>query len=104
MPNHNAEVAAVFSKIADLLEIENANPFRVRAYRNAGRLIQGLSRDLREMVGRGEDLRFDAHSRFDFDHLRLGVLQARRGWLKKKDVLNTRSLPELRALLAQTRR
>ncbi len=72
MPNHNAEVAAVFSKIADLLEIENANPFRVRAYRNAGRLIQGLSRDLREMVGRGEDLRFDAHSRFDFDHLRWG--------------------------------
>ncbi|MHB8248010.1 MAG: DNA polymerase/3'-5' exonuclease PolX [Acidithiobacillus sp.] len=57
MPIHNAEVAAVFSKIADLLEIENANPFRVRAYRNAARLIQGLSRDLREMVERGEDLR-----------------------------------------------
>ncbi|MGC9160429.1 DNA polymerase/3'-5' exonuclease PolX [Acidithiobacillus sp.] len=57
MPKHNAEVAAVFSKIADLLEIENANPFRVRAYRNAARLIQGLSRDLGEMVERGEDLR-----------------------------------------------
>lgn len=57
MPIHNAEVAAVFNKIADLLEIENANPFRVRAYRTAARLIQGLSRDLREMVERGEDLR-----------------------------------------------
>ncbi|MHB0889042.1 DNA polymerase/3'-5' exonuclease PolX [Acidithiobacillus sp.] len=57
MPIHNAEVATIFSKIADLLEIENANPFRVRAYRTAARLIQGLSRDLREMVERGEDLR-----------------------------------------------
>ncbi len=42
----------------------------------------------------------DAHSIQQFDNLRFGVGQARRGWLEKGDVANTRSLPELRALLA----
>jgi DNA polymerase (family 10) len=45
----------------------------------------------------------DAHSSADFDHLRFGVGQARRGWLEKKDVLNSRSLTELRKLLSATR-
>lgn len=44
----------------------------------------------------------DAHSRFDFDHLDGGIAQARRGWLEKADVLNARSLAELRPLLART--
>src|SRR5262245_62226891 len=42
----------------------------------------------------------DAHSTYEFDTLRFGVGQARRGWLEKKDVLNTRSLKELRAWLS----
>ena len=41
MPVYNADIAAVFDEIADLLEIESANPFRVRAYRNAARDIAG---------------------------------------------------------------
>jgi len=44
----------------------------------------------------------DAHSTFDFAHLKYGIGQARRGWLEAKDVLNTRSLKELRPLLAKT--
>ncbi len=44
----------------------------------------------------------DAHSVLDFDHLRYGVGQARRGWLEKNDVLNTRSLRELRPMLKRT--
>src|SRR3989338_6403497 len=44
----------------------------------------------------------DAHSTFDFANLRYGVGQARRGWLEKKDVLNTRSLAALRKLLRKT--
>jgi DNA polymerase (family 10) len=44
----------------------------------------------------------DAHSTLDFDHLRYGLGQARRGWLEKRDVLNTRTLDELRPLLART--
>jgi DNA polymerase (family 10) len=28
MPIHNADIATIFDEIADLLEIEGANPFR----------------------------------------------------------------------------
>jgi DNA polymerase (family 10) len=45
----------------------------------------------------------DAHSTQDFDNLVYGVGQARRGWLEKKDVLNTRGLAELRRLLKAAR-
>ena len=41
----------------------------------------------------------DAHGPRDFDWLGYGVGQARRGWLRPQDVVNTRSLTELRALL-----
>ncbi len=52
----NAEIAAIFDRIADLLEIQDENPFRIRAYRNAARTVQGLSHSLAEMVQAGEDL------------------------------------------------
>jgi DNA polymerase (family 10) len=44
----------------------------------------------------------DAHGVHDFDNLAYGVGQARRGWLEKKDVLNTRPLKALRTLLRKT--
>lgn len=44
----------------------------------------------------------DAHSIQDLDNLIYGVGQARRGWLEKNDVLNTRSLKSLRPLLKRT--
>ncbi len=56
MPIHNADIAAIFTEIADLLEIEGANPFRIRAYRNAARIVGEWSRELRTLVERGEDL------------------------------------------------
>ncbi len=56
MPIHNADIAAIFGEIADLLEIEQANPFRIRAYRNAARIVGELGRDVRVMIERGEDL------------------------------------------------
>ena len=56
MPVHNADIANVFEEIADLLEIENANPFRVRAYRNAARQLQGMGVPAADMVAKGEDL------------------------------------------------
>jgi DNA polymerase (family 10) len=52
----NIEIARAFSEVADLLEIQGANPFRVRAYRNAVRTIEGLTKSLAEMVAREEDL------------------------------------------------
>jgi DNA polymerase (family 10) len=41
----------------------------------------------------------DAHRTTDLCNLRFGVSQARLGWLEKGDVLNTRTLGELRRLL-----
>lgn len=39
-PVANAEIARLFREQADLLEIEGANPFRVRAYRTAARTVE----------------------------------------------------------------
>jgi DNA polymerase (family 10) len=44
----------------------------------------------------------DAHTVNALDHICLGVGQARRGWLEKDDVLNTRPLRDLQKLLKQT--
>jgi DNA polymerase (family 10) len=56
VPIHNAEIAQIFNDYADLLEIQGANQFRVRAYRTAARNIADLSQGLADMVARGEDL------------------------------------------------
>jgi DNA polymerase (family 10) len=56
MPVHNSDIAEIFNTMADLLDIEGANQFRVRAYRNAARTIGGLSQSAADMVVRGEDL------------------------------------------------
>jgi DNA polymerase (family X) len=47
----NPEIAAVFEQIADLLEFQGANPFRVRAYRNAARMIHDLPESVSDIVG-----------------------------------------------------
>jgi DNA polymerase (family 10) len=44
----------------------------------------------------------DAHSRFDFANLRFGIGQARRGWLERDDVLNTRPLAAVMKLIRRT--
>ncbi|MGW8310575.1 MAG: DNA polymerase/3'-5' exonuclease PolX [Thiogranum sp.] len=56
MPVHNEDIAAVFDEIADLLEIEGDNPFRIRAYRNGARTLRELGEDVRTLVERGEKL------------------------------------------------
>ncbi len=56
MPVHNADIAAIFEEIADLLEIEGANTFRIRAYRNAARILGDLPQEARVLVERGDDL------------------------------------------------
>ncbi len=50
----NAEIAAVFEQIADLLEFEGANPFRVRAYRNGARAIHDLAEPVTGLLGAGD--------------------------------------------------
>jgi len=63
----NPDIARLFDEVADLLEIQDANPFRVRAYRNAARTIRDFpepiaelarsgAKDLTEIPGIGDDL------------------------------------------------
>jgi DNA polymerase (family 10) len=56
MPVQNADVAEIFERVANLLEIQDANPFRVRAYRNAARTVSSLARNIADMVKNDEDL------------------------------------------------
>jgi DNA polymerase (family 10) len=63
----NSDVVRMFEELADLLEIQSANPFRVRAYRSAARTIGDLpesladiladkQRSLEDIAGIGHDL------------------------------------------------
>jgi DNA polymerase (family 10) len=80
MTIHNAEIADALFRLAELLEIEGANPFRVRAYRNAARTVGDLpesvaallaeGRDLAELPGIGKDLAGKIKEIVDTGHLR----------------------------------
>ncbi len=52
----NDRIAAIFDDIADLLELEDANPFRIRAYRHAARTLRALTLELAKIIARGEPL------------------------------------------------
>lgn len=56
MAFHNADIAAAFEEIADLLELADENPFRIRAYRNAARVVDEMHLDIPQALGRGEEL------------------------------------------------
>ena len=56
MAVHNAYVAWLFYRVAELLELQNANPFRVRAYRRAAGTIEAWPEKMTEMVKAGRDL------------------------------------------------
>ena len=52
----NIDIAHVFRDIADLLEIQGANPFRIRAYRNAAQTVTDHPGPIRKLVAEGADL------------------------------------------------
>ena len=52
----NPDIARLFDEVADLLEIQDENPFRVRAYRNAARVVRDYPRPLVDEVRKGTDL------------------------------------------------
>jgi DNA polymerase (family 10) len=75
----NLEISFIFNQIADLLEIQGANPFRIRAYRRAAVNIEGLTDNvetlaqagsLRDVPGIGEDLA----KKID-EYIRTGAIQ-----------------------------
>lgn len=51
----NNHIATAFEQIADLLEFQGANAFRVRAYRNAARVIGDSAASLEKLVNEEEE-------------------------------------------------
>jgi DNA polymerase/3'-5' exonuclease PolX len=115
MPVHNAEIAVAFDHPADLLEIEDANPFRVRAYRRAA--PAGLV-ELTNVPGiaakRARALWLDIDDHVLLKEMGVKVSlgthahsidgpqsMTRRGWLERRDILNTQPLHELVQLFAR---
>ena len=47
------EIAAIFEEIANLLELKGANPFRIRAYRNAARSLLNSDKSLKDLIAEG---------------------------------------------------
>ena len=56
MGAQNRDIAAILDRVADLLDIQGANVFRIRSYRNAARTIADLPREVVALLAEGEDL------------------------------------------------
>ncbi len=97
MPIHNRDVAEIFNKVADLLDIEGANQFRVRAYRNAARSISSLPRGVSEMVRDNEDLSKMPGIGKDLAGKIREIVET--GTLKQLQELEGRTSPELSTLM-----
>ncbi len=52
----NVEIASTLRDVADLLDIQGANPFRVRAYRNAARTVEEHTAPMKKLVAEDADL------------------------------------------------
>ena len=53
MPISNAQIAQVFYRIAELLDIKGENPFKVRAYEKAALVVESLSEPLEKVYREG---------------------------------------------------
>ena len=49
----NIDVARIFDEIADVLELKNENPFRIRSYRRGARVVRDLAEDVKTLVADG---------------------------------------------------
>jgi len=52
----NRQIAEALSSIAELLEFQNGNPYRIQAYRNAARGVLELKEPAAAIIARGEKL------------------------------------------------
>lgn len=50
----NEEIARILDRIADLLETQDANPFRVQAYRNGAQTVRAAEQSIAELVRKGD--------------------------------------------------
>ncbi len=52
----NRTIAIIFDEIADILDIQGDNPFRIRTYRNAARIIGDMPYDVSALINEGKTL------------------------------------------------
>lgn len=50
----NIDVARIFDEIADVLELKNDNPFRVRSYRRGARVVRDLPEEVATLLAEGK--------------------------------------------------
>ncbi|MEE2641926.1 MAG: DNA polymerase/3'-5' exonuclease PolX [Planctomycetota bacterium] len=84
---NNAKIAEKFEQLADLLEFQGSNPFRLRAYRNGARVIRDLGESVQSIL---ED---PGRKLTDIDGIGKGVAE------KSETLVKTGKLPQLEELL-----
>lgn len=52
----NKDIAASLTQLADLLEIEGENPFRIHAYRHAAQMLKNMDRQVADMIADNQSL------------------------------------------------
>ena len=52
----NRQIAEIFASVADMIETQNGNPYRIQAYRNAARGVLDLPEPAADILARGEAL------------------------------------------------
>ena len=50
----NKAIARIFEEISELLELKGENPFKIRAYQNGARIIEGLDQDVSVLARSGK--------------------------------------------------
>ncbi len=84
----NQRIAETLEQLADLLEFSGTNPFRLRAYRNAARVINDMTESVATLVAADADLT-------EIEGIGKSVAE------KCKTLVNTGHLPQLDELLQQ---
>lgn len=50
---NNKEIAQILEEIAEMMELKGDNPFKIRAYYNGARIVEGLSQDIAQIAKEG---------------------------------------------------
>jgi hypothetical protein len=105
----NSDIADTLERIADLLEAQDANRYRVGAYRRAARVVASLDRPAADMAVSGEDRQLEdlpdigksiAGAIREFVHTgRSGLLERLEGQITPEDLFTT--VPGIGEKLAQ---
>lgn len=88
---NNEQIAKTLEQLADLMEFQGANAFRLRAYRNGSKAIRELTQSVGSMLDNGDDLS-------KFDGIGKSVAQ------KCKELCETGQLQQLEDILVEVPR